>query len=85
MKEYAKEVDWIKGHAYKLFRVDLAKGFELYLDVAQHNSGMITISQGVSLTIGFFDFKTFNLDTGDVGSLGFQKQLHDFIKFRKQI
>jgi hypothetical protein len=80
-----KEVDWIKGHAYKLFKVNLPKGFELYLDVAQHNSGMITISQGVSLTICFFDFKTFKLDMGDVGSLGFEKRLHDFVKFTKVV
>jgi len=80
-----KEIDWIQGIPYKLFNVELPKGFNFYIDVAQHKSGKVTISQGVSLIIGFFDFKTFKLYPGDAESLGFQKRLHDFLKFTKEV
>lgn len=79
-----KEIDWIKGHVYKVFTVNLPKGFSLILVAAEHESGKITISQVIAATIGFFDLETLRSEV-NMRDLNFHKRFHSFVKFTREV
>ncbi len=66
------KTDWVKGHSFTAFRLDLDKRHIININVRQHQSGKVTVYQGVSKLIGNFEdlFKgTLDLDEGSMDLL----------------
>ena len=56
-------VDWVKGRSFDAHRLELGSGYAINVNIRQHQSGKVTVYQGVSKFIGTFeDFVNGNLD-----------------------
>ena len=65
-------VDWVKGHSFQAHRLDLGSGYAININIRQHQSGKVTVYQGVSKVIGTFEDLfggTLDLDTSFMDKL----------------
>lgn len=65
----ALSADWIKGQPYTAFCLGLPKNCEIYIRIAQHESGKVTVRQAVSQLVGSFDCKNMRLNLGSCDKL----------------
>ena len=49
-----KKPDWVKGQSFHALHYKLAKGYSININIRQHQSGKVTVYQGVSKLIGSF-------------------------------
>ena len=64
--------DWVKGQSYTAFRFGLPKGYTINVHIRQHQSGKVTVYQGVSKLIGSVEdlfSGTLDLDHDSMDSL----------------
>jgi hypothetical protein len=82
-----KKIDWIKGHPFRAYSVQLPRGYSIDISVSQRQSGKVTVDQTVSKTIGFFDFNTFQIKTkgNDPFDTTFMDKLNKILKFTRVI
>jgi len=67
-----KAKDWVKGQSYTAFRLGLPSGYTINVNIRQHQSGKVTVYQGVSKLIGSVDDLfggTLDLDPGFMDTL----------------
>ena len=57
----SKMPDFYKGQPYSVFTVKLPKAYNLEIQVAEHQSGKVTVRQSVSHIVGFFNLRTFKI------------------------
>jgi len=50
-----KENDWVKGQSFTALRFGLPRGYTININVRQHQSGKVSVYQGVSKFIGSVD------------------------------
>jgi hypothetical protein len=65
-----KTPDFYKGNPYSAFTVKLPKAYNLEIQVAEHQSGKVTVRQSVSHIIGFFNLRKMNVESVLCDSFG---------------
>ena len=64
--------DWVKGRSFSAHRLELGYGYTVNINIRQHQTGKVTVYQGVSKTIGTFEDLikgTLDLDTSFMDKL----------------
>lgn len=61
----SKTPDFYKGNPYSAFTVKLPKAYSLEIQVAEHQSGKVTVRQSISHIIGFFNLRTFKISLAE--------------------
>jgi len=78
------EVDWIKGRPYTAYNAELPNGYAIDINVAQHQSGKVTIRQSASKTVGYMNPATFQFKFGSLNTT-FMDKLNKVLKFEKKV
>ena len=65
-----KTPDFYKGQPFVAFTVKFPKAYSLEIQVAQHQSGKVTVRQSVSHIIGFFNLRKMNFESVLCDSFG---------------
>jgi hypothetical protein len=66
----SKTPDFYKGNPYSAFTVKLPKAYSLEIQVAEHQSGKVTVRQSVSHIVGFFNLRKMNIESVLCDSFG---------------